>query len=44
MRALACVILPGLGPVCPECFCRGHIAAMPFRVPEVYSFFLTQPV
>ena len=44
MRALACVILPGLGPVCPECFSRGHIAAMPFRVPEVYSFFLTQPV
>jgi hypothetical protein len=44
MLALGSVILPGLGPVCPECFTRGHIAAMPFKVPEVYSFFLTQPV
>ena len=22
------VILPGIGPVCPECFSRGHLAAL----------------
>ncbi len=31
------VILPGLGPVCPECFSRGHIAALPLNPGEVYS-------
>ena len=37
------VILPGLGPVCPECFSRGHIGP-PFLAPgEVYSFGITEP-
>ncbi len=37
------VILPGLGPVCPECFSRGDIAALPLSPKEVYSFGVTQP-
>jgi len=37
------VILPGLGPVCPECFSRGHIAALPLSPKEVYSFGVTEP-
>lgn len=32
------VILPGLGPVCPECFSRGHIAAFSLAPGEVYSY------
>jgi len=37
------VILPGLGPVCPECFSRGHIAALRLSPNEVYSFGVTEP-
>src|SRR5712692_2486134 len=37
------VILPGIGPVCPECFSRGHIAALPLSPKEVYSFGVTEP-
>jgi hypothetical protein len=37
------VILPGIGPVCPECFSRGHIAALPLSPNEVYSFGVTEP-
>jgi len=37
------VILPGLGPVCPECFSRGHIAALRLSPKEVYSFGVTEP-
>ena len=37
------VILPGLGPVCPECFSRGHIAAFPLAPGEVYSYGTTEP-
>ena len=37
------VILPGIGPVCPECFSRGHIAASPLSPKEVYSFGVTEP-
>ena len=37
------VILPGLGPVCPECFSRGHIAALPLTPGEVYSYGITEP-
>ncbi len=43
MRSITRVILPGLGAVCAECFSRGHVAALPLRVPEVYSFGLTEP-
>ena len=37
------VILPGLGPVCPECFSRGHVGALPMAPGEVYSYGITQP-
>src|SRR5207302_1733467 len=37
------VILPGIGPVCPECFSRGYIAALPLSPKEVYSFGVTEP-
>ena len=37
------VILPGLGPVCPECFSRGHIAAFSLAPGEVYSYGITEP-
>ena len=37
------VILPGLGPVCPECFSRGHVGALPVAPGEVYSFGITEP-
>jgi hypothetical protein len=37
------VILPGLGEVCPECFSRGHVGALPVRAPETYTFGITQP-
>ncbi len=43
MQSIARVIVPGLGSVCPECFSRGHVAALPHGVPEVYSFGLTEP-
>src|SRR4030095_10018830 len=43
MSAISSVIVPGLGPVCPECFSRGHIAAFPLAHREVYSFSLTGP-
>ena len=36
------VILPGLGPVCPECFSRGHIAALSLSPGEVCSFGVTE--
>lgn len=44
MHSISCVILPGLGSVCPECFSRGYVAAMPFRIRETYSFCLTEPI
>ena len=37
------VILPGLGPVCPECFSRGHLGALPVAPGEVYSYGITEP-
>ena len=37
------VILPGVGPVCPECLSRGHIPALPLAPAEVYSFGLADP-
>jgi len=37
------VILPGLGPVCPECFSRGHVATLGLSPKEVYSFGVTEP-
>ena len=37
------VILPGVGPVCPECLSRGHIPALPLSPGEVYSFGVTEP-
>jgi hypothetical protein len=43
MYSVTSVILPGVGSVCPECFSRGHIAAFPLTVREVYSFGITQP-
>ena len=36
------VILPGLGPVCPECFSRGHVGALPVASGEVYSYGITE--
>jgi hypothetical protein len=44
MGSIAVVILPCVGRVCPECFSRGHVAAMPLKVPELYSFGFTNPV
>jgi len=32
------VILPGVGPVCPECLSRGHLPALRLSPREVYSF------
>jgi hypothetical protein len=40
---LSPVMLPGLGSVCPECFSRGHVAAMALSVPETYTFGITEP-
>src|SRR6266705_3371166 len=37
------VILPGIGPVCPECLSRGHLPALRLSPQEVYSFGLTEP-
>ena len=37
------VMLPGLGPVCPECFSRGHVGAIPLAIPETYTFGISQP-
>jgi hypothetical protein len=37
------VILPGLGPVCPECFSRGHVGALPVTPGEFYSYGITEP-
>jgi hypothetical protein len=37
------VILPGVGPVCPECLSRGHIPALPVSPAEVYSFGVAEP-
>jgi hypothetical protein len=37
------VILPGLGPVCPECFSRGHIPAFSLAPGEVYSCGIAEP-
>lgn len=37
------VILPGLGPVRPECLSRGHVAALRVSHKEVYSFGVTEP-
>ena len=40
------VILPGVGPVCPECLSRGHIPSLPlppWLVAEVYSFGVVEP-
>jgi hypothetical protein len=43
MTIVTRVNLPGIGPVCPECLVRGHVAA--FRLPpgEVYSFGVAEP-
>ena len=43
MNKISHVILPGVGRVCPECLSRGHIAAFPLSVGEVYSFEITEP-
>ncbi len=32
------IVLPRLGPMCAECFSRGHIAAFPVAPGEVHSF------
>jgi len=37
------VILPGVGPVCPECLSRGHIPALRLSPSEVYSFGVAEP-
>jgi len=37
------IIRPGLGPVCPECFSRGHVGAFPLTPGEVYSYGITDP-
>jgi hypothetical protein len=37
------VILPGLGPVCPECFSRGHVGALSLAPGEVYSYGIAEP-
>ena len=36
------VILPGVGPVCPECLSRGHLPALRLSPREVYSFRLAE--
>ncbi len=35
---ISSVILPGLGPVCPECFSRGYIGPLSLGPREIYSF------
>jgi hypothetical protein len=37
------VILPGVGPICPECLTRGYVPALRLSPREVYSFGLTEP-
>jgi hypothetical protein len=37
------VILPGVGPVCPECLSRGYVPALPLLPGEVYSFGVAEP-
>jgi hypothetical protein len=37
------VMLPGVGPVCPECLSRGHLPALRLSPREVYSFGMTDP-
>jgi hypothetical protein len=37
------VILPGVGPVCPECLSRGHIPALRLSPREVYSYGTPEP-
>jgi len=37
------VIVPGVGPVCPECLSRGHLPAVRLSPREVYSFGLSEP-
>ncbi len=40
---ISSVVLPGLGPVCPECFSRGYVSALQLSPKEVYSFGMTEP-
>ena len=35
---ISSVILPGVGPVCPECFSRGYVGPLSLGPKEVYSF------
>lgn len=35
---ISSVILPGLGPVCPECFSRGYVGPLSLGPKEIYSF------
>src|SRR5687767_14399104 len=37
------VILPGVGPVCPECLSRGRLPALPLSPREVYSYGVPEP-
>lgn len=37
------VILPRVGPVCPECLSRGHIPALRLSPSGVYSFGVAEP-
>jgi len=41
--AISTVILPGLGVVCPECFCRGFVGGLPIDGREIYTFSMTGP-
>ena len=41
--AISTVILPGLGPVCPECFGRGFVGGLPIGGREIYTFSMTGP-
>ena len=42
--AITTVILPGLGAVCPECFCRGFITGgLPIDGREIHTFSMTGP-
>src|SRR6266498_2479447 len=44
--AISTVILPGLGAVCPECFCRGFLRlsrGLPIDGREIYTFSMTGP-
>ena len=40
---ISSVILPGLGPVCPECFSRGYVGPLLLGPKEVYSFEVSEP-